>query len=79
MSFRRRRQWVAVVLASTLTAVGAFVPLAADESHPSNYLFATPVFGIDTAFDGSFLVADAGRASCDYGATGARSSRSCRA
>jgi hypothetical protein len=55
-----RSQWVAVVLASTLAAVLAFVPVAAHGSHPSNYLFATPVFGIDTAFDGSLLVADAG-------------------
>jgi hypothetical protein len=33
---------------------------AAQEPSGSNYLFATPVFGIDTALDGSLLVADAG-------------------
>jgi hypothetical protein len=51
---------VALALASALAAVLPLVPVAAHGSHASNYVFATPVFGIDTAFDGSLLVADAG-------------------
>ncbi len=55
-----RKRWVAAVGLLALTAVGTFVPVAAHESNAANYSFATPVFGIDTAFDGSLLVADAG-------------------
>lgn len=58
MSFRK--QSMASVLAAGLAVAWAFVPTLAHESHTSSYSFATPVFGIDTAFDGSLLVADAG-------------------
>lgn len=60
-----RRRLATVIFASTLAAVTALVPLAAQESatssYPaSSYPFVTPLFGIDTAWDGSLLVADAG-------------------
>jgi hypothetical protein len=58
MSFRK--QSVAVVLAAGLVVAWAFVPTLAHESRTSTYPFATPVFGLDTAVDGSLLVADAG-------------------
>jgi hypothetical protein len=49
-----------VMLYALLAVVATLVPLIAQESAASSYPFATPVFGIDTAFDGSLLVADAG-------------------
>jgi hypothetical protein len=49
-----------VIGALILTVVWAGARVAGQESSGSSYLFATPVFGIDTAFDGSLLVADAG-------------------
>jgi hypothetical protein len=48
------------MFALALATVPAPVPVEAQESAASSYTFATPVFGIDTAFDGSLLVADAG-------------------
>jgi hypothetical protein len=53
---RLRRLLVTSILAGSL----AFVSVAADESLTSSYPFATPVFGLDSARDGSLLVADAG-------------------
>ncbi len=54
-----RKLCVAMVAALSL-AIWAIVPVVARGPNESSYSFATPVFGIDTAFDGSLLVADAG-------------------
>ena len=56
------------LVTATLAGSFALVSLAADESRPAvtqeeltiSYPFVTPVFGLDTARDGSLLVADAG-------------------
>jgi hypothetical protein len=58
MSFRK--QSVAVVLVAGLAVAWASAPTLAHRLHTPNYSFATPVFGLATAFDGSLLVADAG-------------------
>ena len=49
-----------VLVTATLAASFAFVSVGADESLTSSYPFATPVFGLDAARDGTLLVADAG-------------------
>jgi hypothetical protein len=58
MSFRK--QLAAIAFTAGLAVAWGFVPTLARESRTANNPFATPVFGIDTAFDGSLLVADAG-------------------
>jgi hypothetical protein len=55
-----RRPWVAAALVSGAVALFAFAPIAAHSLVSGNYTFASPVFGITTAADGSLLVADAG-------------------
>ena len=46
-------------IAASMLALSSSLPAVAADPIPS-YQFATPVFGIDTAPDGSLLVADAG-------------------
>lgn len=54
------RRIIRVLFTVMVAVVPAFVPVTAQERATSSYLFTTPVFGIDTALDGSLLVADAG-------------------
>lgn len=54
------RHCIPASVVTALIAVSALVPLAARNFSIGDYLFATPVFGIATAHDGSLLVADAG-------------------
>ena len=58
MSFLK--QLACVTLIAATAAIAVFVPASAQESAAAGYVFATPVFGLDAAIDGSLLVADAG-------------------
>ena len=58
MSLMRRA--VIFTLTMAVVAGAVLVPATAHEWRTSSYPFATPVFGLDSARDGSLLVADAG-------------------
>jgi hypothetical protein len=55
-----RKPWFRVLAASALLAGLLGTPATAGGTDHRRYEFATPVFGLDDAPDGSLLVADAG-------------------